>query len=137
MYLRRLGKEPNQCNTTLKVYVMRKNYSKAFKTLLLSCVDNSGYSDVELKTDKEKELFLVETFKSEMQWKIQQSGTFKGSYDWLTGLASACTVPFYNDEILDFMRGIDYNVVKDEILIVDHYWDRMANEVAKLYWKHI
>ncbi len=116
---------------------MRKNYSKAFKTLLLSCVDNSNYSDVELKTDKEKELFLVETFKSEMQWKIEQSGTFKAAYDWLTGLASACTVPFYNDEILDFMKSIDYTMVKDESLLVDHYyWQRMANEVVKLYWKY-
>jgi hypothetical protein len=34
------------------------------------------------------------------------------------------------------MNKIDYTAVKDESLIVDHYWDRMANEVAKLYWKY-
>lgn len=112
---------------------MRKNYSKAFKTLLLSCVDNSGYSDVELKIDKEKELFLVETFKNEMQWRIKQSGVDMAAYDWLMGLAGACTVPFCNDEILEFMKGIKYDRVKDENLIVNHYWDRMANEVCKLY----
>lgn len=112
---------------------MRKNYSKAFKTLLLSCVDNSGYSDVELKTDKEKELFLIETFKSEMHWEIKHISIFKAANHWLTGLAGACTVPFYNDEILEFMKGIEYSVVKDESLIVDHYWHRMANEVCKLY----
>ena len=116
---------------------MRKNYSKAFKTLLLSCVDNSDYSDVELKTDKEKELFLVETFKSEMQWSLDRGGVFKAANNWLRGLAGACSVPYWNDEIRAFMKGIEYTVVKDESLIVDHYWDRMANEVCKLYWEHI
>jgi hypothetical protein len=116
---------------------MRKNYSKAFKTLLLSCVDNSGYSEVELKTDKEKELFLVETFKSEMHWKIKHGeGIFNTADSWLRGLAGACSVPYWNDEIKEFMKSIEYTVVKDENLVVNHYWDRMANEVCKLYLKH-
>lgn len=115
---------------------MRKNYSKAFKTLLLSCVDNSGYSDVELKTDKEEELFLAETFESEMEFHIERDGVFIAAQVWLRGLAGACSVPYWNDAIIQFMKSIDYTVVKDESLIVDHYWDRMANEVAKLYWKH-
>lgn len=114
---------------------MRKNYSKAFKTLLLSCVDNSGYSDIELKTDKEKELFLVETFKSEMD--LAGNGVLIAATNWLQGLASACSVPYWNDEIIEFMNKIEYTVVKDEGLIVYHYWERMANEVAKLYWKYI
>lgn len=115
---------------------MRKNYSKAFKTLLLSCVDNSNYSDIELLTDKEKELFLVETFKNEMNCSIKQKGVFKTSMDWLQGLASACTVPFYNDEIHSFMADIEYNRAKDNNVIIDHYWSRMATEVTKLYFKY-
>ncbi len=115
---------------------MRKNYSKSFKTLLLSCVDNSGYSDIELKTDKEKELFLVETFKNEMAWLIKNEGVFHAAELWLKGLASACSVPYWNDDIINFMNKIEYTTVKGESLVVDHYWDRMANEVAKLYWKY-
>lgn len=115
---------------------MRKNYSKAFKTLLLSCVDNSNYSDVELLTDKEKELFLVETFKNEMGWSIKQKGVFKTALSWLQGLSSACTVPFYNDEIRSFMAEIEYTKAKDNDVVIDHYWPRMANEITKLYWKH-
>lgn len=115
---------------------MRKNYSKAFKTLLLSCVDNSNYSDSELSTDKEKELFLVDTFKNEMSWSIKQKGVFKTAQDWLQGLATACTVPFYNDEIRAFMAEVEYNQAKDNDVLVDHYWSRMANEVTKLYFKH-
>lgn len=115
---------------------MRKNYSKAFKTLLLSCVDNSNYSDVELLADKEKELFLVETFKNEMSWSIKQKGVFKTAMNWLQDLASACTVPFYDDEIRVFMAEIEYTQAKDSDVVVDHYWSRMANEVTKLYFKH-
>jgi hypothetical protein len=115
---------------------MRKNYSKAFKTLLLSCVDNSGYSDVELKKDKEKELFLVETFKREMNFDINRNGVFKAASNWLRGLAGACPVPYWNDEIRAFMAEIEYSQAKDNDVVIDHYWDRMANEVAKLYWKY-
>ena len=116
---------------------MRKNYSKAFKTLLLSCADNSNYSDNELLTDKEKEAFLVETFKNEMSWSIKQKGTFKTAQDWLQGLATACTVPFYNDEIRSFMAEIEYIQAKNNDVIIDHYWERMANEVTKIYFKHL
>lgn len=115
---------------------MRKNYSKAFKTLLLSCADNSNYSDNELLTDKEKEMFLVETFKNEMNWSIKQGGVFKSAMNWLQGLASACTVPFYNDEIQAFMADIEYSKAKDNDDAVDHYWPRMANELTKLYFKY-
>lgn len=115
---------------------MRKNYSKDFKTLLLSCVDNSNYSDIELLTDKEKELFLVETFKNEMNWSIKQGGVFKSAMNWLQGLASACTVPFYSDEIQAFMADIEYSKAKDNDDAVDHYWSRMSNEVTKLYFKY-
>lgn len=115
---------------------MRKNYSKAFKSLLLSCVDNSNYSDVELLTDKEKESFLVETFKKEMNGCIKQGGVFKSAIDWLKGLASACTIPFYNDEIQSFMADIEYDRAKDNDVIIDHYWSRMATEVTKLYFKY-
>lgn len=115
---------------------MRKNYSKAFKTLLISCVDNSNYSDVELLTDKEKESFLVETFKNEMNCSIKQGGVFKSAMNWLQGLASACTVPFYNYEIQAFMADLEYNQAKDNDSTVDHYWARMANEVTKLYFKY-
>ena len=74
---------------------------KTIKKYIISCIDNSGYSDIELTSDKEKVNFLHETFKAEFQWRIDQLGQQKALTEWFSGLPSSCNIVFYNNDVLD------------------------------------
>lgn len=106
----------------------KKPTSAQFKQLLLSCIDNSGYNDIELITDAQKITFASETIQAELPHLMRDGYiTVEQCQHWLQGLASACTVPFYNSEIAQwwcYQSGMDYNVLSEKHydMICDQYW---------------
>lgn len=116
---------------------MRKNTfpSRAvFKELLLSCADGSGYGvDLDSATDDEKVQFLVDTIKSELSWMLEKHTAFDMSKHWLQGLASACTIPFYNGAIVEWLESKGFIITPhNEYRAIDHYWDNAAFALAAM-----
>jgi hypothetical protein len=107
---------------------------QAFKGLLLSCVDGSNYDvDLDTATEDQKIAFLVDTIKSELGWMLEKHTTFAMCKDWLQGLASACTIPFYNGAVVEWLESNGYTVTPhNEYKAIDQYWDDAAFTLAAM-----
>jgi hypothetical protein len=109
---------------------MKQPSTDQFESLVLSCVDNSNYEDRELITQKQKIQFLATTLKAELGWMWENSNTpyanlLDACGDWLRGLPSACTIPFYNGEILEFWKQSteeELNYEDQEDRAIELYW---------------
>lgn len=72
-----------------------------FEKTIVENIDFDGYgldNDVYLY-DKIKTLYNI--FKSEYGWNIDRMGERRAFCEWLQGLPSSLTVPFYNHDILN------------------------------------
>lgn len=72
-----------------------------YENIIVENIDLSGYdmsNDIDL-FDKVNETYNI--FKSEYGWNISRMGEKKAFCEWLQGLPSALTVPFYNYDILN------------------------------------
>jgi hypothetical protein len=78
-----------------------KNYKTFFENTILSNIDFTGY-EVNPENDFDKIKEVYKTFKSEFlhENNKHQNKVFLFS-EWLRGLPSVLTVPFYNYEILE------------------------------------
>lgn len=58
----------------------------------------------------------------------------KACKDYLQGLPSVCSVPFWNDEILEKLRNEGWIPEKAgcESLLIDRYWNVVGNQFCKL-----
>lgn len=114
----------------------QKQVNQFFKSILLNACDNEGYNDQVLETEKEKIQFLKDTFYSELGFRVDQVGLQKACLDWLQGLASACTIPFYNSEIIKLLEN-EFNVRYDTDdkchSEVDWYWKKAAIRLSQLF----
>ena len=114
---------------------LKKPTAAQFKTLLLDCIDNSGYSDAELTTDQAKLQFACDTIRSELPHLMRDNRiTVNQCQDWLQGLASACTIPFMNADIVQWWcecTGIDYASISDRHFdqAVELYWQTAASKL--------
>lgn len=116
---------------------MRKNTfpsRKEFKNLILSCADGSGYGvDLENASEQEKAKFLKETILSELGWMLDKNTPFTMAKHWLTGLASACTIPFYNGHIIEWLQLKGFIVTPhNEEKSIDQYWNNAAFALVAL-----
>jgi hypothetical protein len=88
-----------------------------FEKTILENIDLESYglnNDVYLY-DKVKTLYNI--FKSEYGWNIERMGERRAFCEWLQGLPSALTVPFYNYEIINlaYLNGlIKANATEEE-----------------------
>jgi hypothetical protein len=87
-----------------------KTNSKEFRnnvySYILSCIDGENYG-VELKTDKEKIDFVLNTFKSEYSYQIKYYGSnIRESFaQYLAGLPSCINIEFRNYEIIQLAKN--------------------------------
>lgn len=105
------------------------------KQYILDCIDNSGYSDVELETDDEKKQFISDTFYSEYGWCAERHGVRYAAQEWLRGLPSSMNVVFYNHDILELYLewGIlsEHATEDEEDATIEHYWKIMGLYLSK------
>jgi hypothetical protein len=90
-------------------------------------IDNDGYLYDKIKT-------LYNIFKQEYGFMIERVGEVNAFKEWLQGLPSVLTVPFYNYDIINNAREVgllratsdDWFKEKEEDSFLDRYWDRLA-----------
>ena len=106
----------------------KKPTAAQFKQLLLSCIDNSGYNDTELVTDAQKITFAAETIQAELPHLMRDGYiTVEQCQYWLQGLASACTIPFYNADVIYWW--CDQTGMNETFLSNNH-----ADKICDQYW---
>jgi hypothetical protein len=108
-----------------------------FEKIIVENIDLSGYdlsNDINL-FDKIKETNNI--FKSEYGYNIARMGEKRAFCEWLQGLPSALTVPFYNHDILN--RAYLYNVIsanateQEEDKFLDAYFMNLSSAFFTLY----
>jgi len=104
-----------------------------WKTLILDCIDLECYDLSEPKTLKEKFAMVSIIVKKETGCDDFYEEVVS---DWLSGLPSIITLPFYHNEILAMMKEIGTinekttEKRKDSLLLC--YWDFMACKLIQM-----
>jgi hypothetical protein len=102
-----------------------------FEQTIIDNIDLESYelsNDVYLY-DKIKTLYNI--FKMEYGWNIERMGERRAFCEWLQGLPSTLTVPFYNHDILN--RAYLHNVIsanateEQEDKFLDSYFMNLSN----------
>jgi hypothetical protein len=110
------------------------NYKTFFENTIIDNINFEGYgfsNDMYLY-DKIKTLYNI--FKQEYGFMIERVGEVNAFKEWLQGLPSVLTVPFYNYDIINNAReaGLltatsdDWFKEKDEDSFLDRYWIRLS-----------
>ena len=106
------------------------------KRYIIDCIDGTGY-DVELKTTAEKIDFLRDCFEREYGHEIKRQGYVNALREWFAGLPSACTVAFYNGDILTLAvewGSIPENATeKQEYKILENWFNLVAVKTDQLF----
>ena len=105
------------------------------KLSLLETIDGDGY-DAEPTTQKEKRTFLRETFESEYGWSIERLGRNAACQEWLRGLPSSISFPFYvyeTAQVVQNVTGNDYPRLDNHDLDVK-YWPLLTGAVMTLMY---
>jgi hypothetical protein len=113
---------------------MKTKYLTFSEQIILESIDLDGY-DVSANTDLEKINEVYEIFKSEYGYMIERIGERKAFEEWLQGLPSALSVPFYNYRILELAyERKAITTYKNERMtehtennFLNHYWTRLAH----------
>ena len=102
-----------------------------FEKIIIDNIDLSGYdlnNDMYLY-DKVKTTYNI--FKSEYGYNITRMGEKRAFCEWLQGLPSALTVPFYNYDILNrayLHNEIQANATEEqEDKFLDNYFMNLSN----------
>jgi hypothetical protein len=115
-------------------------YKTFFEKTIIDNIDFEGYgfsNDMYLY-DKIKTLYNI--FKQEYGFMIERVGEVNAFKEWLQGLPSVLTVPFYNYDIINNAReaGLltatsdDWFKGKDEDSFLDRYWIRLSEAFFNL-----
>ena len=73
--------------------------------MLISGIDLSGYyEDADQLSIEEKIARLHDVFMSEYGWQVERIGKQAAIREWLQGLPTAISFPFYNSDILRTAR---------------------------------
>jgi hypothetical protein len=102
-----------------------------FEQTIIDNIDLSGY---DLNNDMylyDKVITTYNIFKMEYGYNIERMGEKRAFCEWLQGLPSALTVPFYNHDILN--RAYLHNVInanateEQEDKFIDNYFMNLSN----------
>jgi hypothetical protein len=123
------------------------NYKTFFENTIIDNIDFEGYdmpiTGVSMVGDYKTYLDIVdvyEIFKQEYGFMIERVGEVNAFKEWLQGLPSVLTVPFYNYDIINNAReaGLltatsdDWFKEKDEDSFLDRYWIRLSEAFFNL-----
>lgn len=83
-----------------------------FENIILHSIDLDGYDYPDAEDSIDRINAVYEIFLSEKGYEIERVGIKQAFIDWLQGLASALTVPFYYFEQIELAKK--YGLLKDD-----------------------
>ncbi len=115
------------------------HFNKVMHEYVLESITNDGYSSIPLKGNKEKMVFLAETFRAEYGYQAKRLGLQKACEEWARGLPSILDVVFYDYDICNLAveRGVMFSSAPDDTreAIVADYWTLLGLKLALLIGK--
>jgi len=107
----------------MQVKEMKKFNRKEFQKYLIESIDSELY-DIETNSDREKLLFIDETFRNEYGFNIERLGYKHAFAEWLSGLPSAIDIEFRNHYILSLGKSFnaDLSTEKKENDFLENWW---------------
>lgn len=110
---------------------MKKSTFNFYERTILENICFDGYElDTELKTDFDKVQELYKIFSSEYKGRHNQHQEDKTIFvEWLQGLPSSLSVPFYNYDILENAKKEGFNLMTEEAEenFLSSYWINLSN----------
>jgi hypothetical protein len=107
-----------------------KNHKTLYENLIIQNIDLDAY-DIEEGTEFENIQNVHKIFLSEYGHEVKRIGEVKAFKEWLQGLPSVLTVPFYNGEILNiaYLHGmIKANASEeDEDKFLNEYFEKLSS----------
>jgi len=116
---------------------MRDTYKHYYNTIL-DAIDNDGYNDQQLLTEREKLEFLLDTYRSEYGWYEERYNVniFNAIKEWLQGLPTACSLPYTYCDIIALAKQAGTYKETNEDKILNNYWAFMAMRVCEMFKSH-
>jgi len=111
---------------------MKTTFYNFYESTILGNIDFDGY-EIETPTnecDKIKSVYKI--FLSEYDWAIKNYGQKKAFAEWLSGLPSVLTVPFYYNEMIQNAQDFGLTI-NDEDIFCAEYFDKLADAFFTLY----
>lgn len=128
--------------TISKQQLSLKGTKDQINQYVLDCIDGSGY-EKDLKTDKEKIQFLLDTFRKEYCFpqSLQRYGTEQKVFiEWCRGLPSCFNIEFYNCKIIELGKAwgllSDEPTERQEDAFIEQYWNRLYMNVMQIARKY-
>ena len=121
-------------------------YNDPTSKLLLESIDLEYLELPESASIDDKLKAAKACFYSELGFRVKQTSQKEAIKDWLQGLCSAVSVPFYNCDIVQW--GLDSGVLdlskckrdstKDSAKIdfIERYWDCLAGRLSVIFNRH-
>lgn len=105
-----------------------KNYKTFFENTIINNIDFQGYDNIKQNTLFDKINSVYGIFISEYGFLLQRKSEIKVFTEWLQGLPSVLTVPFYNYEILENAKNNNFNLntEKKENDFLNTYWVNLS-----------
>ena len=110
-------------------------YFTHFEKLILNSIDISGYDNIDENCILGILNKVYSIFQSEYVYKNNRHlGDQKLFSEWLQGLPSVLTPPFYNYDILQgaILVGHDVSTEEKEDIYLQNYWDNLATAFFRL-----
>lgn len=110
-------------------------YKKNYEAFILNCIDEDYDNNILTERD-DKLRFVFDCFNKEYGHEIRRRGKQSALAEYLSGLPTCCTLPFYNVEIIDLaieMGSIDPDP-DDKLVerVLENYWSFMANLLLEM-----
>jgi len=106
-----------------------------YKKVILNGISAEDYNGQELKTDKEKVQFVFDCFNQEF-YSWQSHKNIQAVFtEYLQGLPSCISIPFYNSDIIELAERInktEYKTDNQQWKIIENYFAFMSNIFFKL-----
>ena len=107
-----------------------------FELLIIEHLDFQG-SDYPEPQDYLNRLFLAEKiFKSEKSIEIEKFGELESAINWLSGLCSTISLPFYNEDIVALgvkYGALDFNPTPRQVSnFISNFYSNCAKAFLKL-----
>tara|TARA_R100000951_G_C2513168_1_gene141064 strand:- start:120 stop:473 length:354 start_codon:yes stop_codon:yes gene_type:complete len=112
-----------------------KNYKTMYENIILESIDFEGYDVEKPQTDKEKIDLVYSRFRKEFIHDNNKHISDERNFaEWLRGLPSVITVPFYNHDILEKAKEYGYRFENEwsEDVFLEMYWSRLATSFVNL-----
>lgn len=101
------------------------NYYTFFENTILNNIDFDGYELPGFTNDFDKVQNVYNIFIDEYGWNVERIGTQNAFKEWLQGLPSVLTVPFYNYDILQNAKTAGVKIGNEDDFL-DTYFAKLT-----------